>query len=249
MHLPSPWRQRIAWLWVCAAILQFSSRGAEPSVISTRPADGSVFLGTAAFFEAMLADGDEAKVAGATLQLDGRPIEVQFVKTGVGATVKYGPYYSGASPGSVHTYTLVFTDTAVPSVTRTQTVTFRYSYTALQPNPVFIEAEDFNFSHGDTDRGNPIGMTGPYPGGTFQDRGDGLLGFACDGSDFGVDYFDNYNGSEQRVYRPYTPIEAGKFNGSSGLARGTFDVQVNHVVGWSSAGEWMNYTRTFPSLA
>src|ERR1041385_5172878 len=132
MHLPSPWRQRIAWLWVCAAVLQFSSRGVEPSVISTRPADGSVFLGTAAFFEATLADGDEAKVASATLQLDGRPIEVQFVKTGVGATVKYGPYYSGASPGSVHTYTLMFTDTAVPPVTRTQTVTFRYSYKKVQ---------------------------------------------------------------------------------------------------------------------
>ena len=36
---------------------------------------------------------------------------------------------------------------------------------------------------------------------------------------------------------------------ADGLPRGTFDVTVNHVVGWNDGGEWQNYTRQFPTPA
>src|SRR5207247_585149 len=110
-----------------------------------------------------------------------------------------------------------------------------------------IEAEDFNFTHGLYDTANPIGMTGAYVGGTYQGKGDGLGGVACDGSDFGVDYNDGNATSDAAVYRPNTPVEAGKRNGPAGFNRGTFDVQINHVVGWTDSSEWMNYTRDFPA--
>jgi hypothetical protein len=31
--------------------------------------------------------------------------------------------------------------------------------------------------------------------------------------------------------------------------RGSFDVTVSYAIGWSDAGEWLNYTRTFPTPA
>jgi len=90
-------------------------------------------------------------------------------------------------------------------------------------------------------------MTGPYDGGAFLGKGDGLNGAACDGSDFGVDYNDNNATSDQAVYRANTPVEAGKRNGPAGFNRGAFDVKVNHVIGWTDSSEWMNYTRDFPA--
>jgi hypothetical protein len=41
---------------------------------------------------------------------------------------------------------------------------------------LFIEAEDFNFDQGQYDKTNPIGLTGPYPGGTYLNKGDGADG-------------------------------------------------------------------------
>src|SRR5678816_4279610 len=112
---------------------------------------------------------------------------------------------------------------------------------------MFIEVEDFNFEHGKTITDKPIGMTGPYPGGDFLGKGDGLAGADCDGTDFGIDYHDNNSSSDQAVYRANTPVEAGKLNGPAGFNRQAFNVSVNHVIGWTDGSEWMNYTRTFPT--
>lgn len=115
---------------------------------------------------------------------------------------------------------------------------------------LFIETEDFNYSHGEWDKSNPIGMTGAYPGGTYQDLGDGLDETDIDaGTDYGIDYFESNNANAQAIYRPDTGVEAGKMNGSAGMFRGAFDVETNHTVGWNDAGDWYNYTRDFPEPA
>ena len=116
---------------------------------------------------------------------------------------------------------------------------------------LFIETEDFNFELGKWDTSNPIGMTGAYPGGTYQDLGDGLDEIEVDsGTSYGVDYFETNNANSQAIYRPDTGVEAGKTNnGTIGLFRGAFDIETNNVVGWNDGGDWYNYTREFPEPA
>jgi len=131
-------------------------------------------------------------------------------------------------------------------VTRVVAASFRTTVLAGD-GLVFIESEDFNFGQGDWDKSNPIGTTGAYPGGTYQDLGDGIDETEVDsGTDYGVDYFESNNGNAQAVYRPDTGVEAGKTNGPAGLFRGAFDVETNHVVGWNDGGDWSNYTRDIP---
>jgi hypothetical protein len=106
---------------------------------------------------------------------------------------------------------------------------------------LFIEAEDFNFGGGNYIKDKPIGMSGSYPGGAFRDLGTD--------ADAGID-FNNPGGNAGQPYRSTTPVAAGKPNQhSDGLPRGSFDVGVNHVVGWNDAGDWQNYTRVFPEPA
>ena len=116
---------------------------------------------------------------------------------------------------------------------------------------LFIETEDFNYELGSWDTSNPIGMSGAYAGGTYQDLGDGLDETEVDsGTSYGVDYFESNNANSQAVYRPDTGVEAGKTNnGTIGQFRGAFDVETNHVVGWNDGGDWFNYTRNFPEPA
>jgi hypothetical protein len=129
---------------------------------------------------------------------------------------------------------------------------FTISFTPLPAGTLFIEAEDFNFGHGNTISDRAIGMTGAYEGSAFVDKGDGVGGAACDGSDFGIDYMENGGANEvpkelTSNYRPQTSVEAEqKFYGFSGRGRGTFSVGSNYVVSSTDASEWLNYTRTFP---
>jgi len=44
-------------------------------------------------------------------------------------------------------------------------------------------------------------------------------------------------------------VAAGKGPNGGGRNRGLFDVDVNYTVGWNDAGDWQNYTRTFPTPA
>jgi hypothetical protein len=110
----------------------------------------------------------------------------------------------------------------------------------LVAGTLFIEGEDFNFNRGNYVKDKPIGMTGPYPGGDYQNKGTA--------TDRGIDW--EANGNAGQPYRSSTDVAAGKPNQQNiGFNRGSFSVQVNHVVGWQEAGEWYNYTRVFPEPA
>jgi hypothetical protein len=228
------------------AFVPAGTGGLPPKVASLKPANGATGLGDSPVFEAVIQDGEGISVASATLKLNGTSVTPTVTKSGTNTTVKFTPTASLAV-GSTNVYTLVYTDTATPAVSRTNSITFQVSYTPFPANTLFIEAEDFNFGHGKWLTNTAIGMTGPYAGGDYQGKGDGLDGAACDGSDFGIDYNENNSTSDQAIYRPTTPVEAGKKNGPAGLNRGTFDVQVNHNIGWTDSSEWMNYTRVFPT--
>jgi hypothetical protein len=216
-----------------------------PKVASIFPSSG-LATGDKPFFNATILNGDVAKITGATLTLDGVAVTPTVTLTATGATVTYTHNVS-LPLGSQHTFALTYTDSGGGSAT--STVPFSITFTPLPAGTLFIEAEDFNFGHGQYDTVNAIGMTGPYPGGTYQGKGNGLGAAACDAlnSDFGIDYNDSNSTSDQAIYRPNTPVEAGKRNGPAGFNRQTFAVNINHNLGWTDASEWMNYTREFPT--
>jgi hypothetical protein len=216
----------------------------RPLVTSMSPTGDGVSATRPPTFVATIQDRDTT-VASVTLKLDGTTVTPTVTKAGNVTTVSYTHTTALAAAGTAHTFQLGVTDSQ--AVTQTSDAAFRTTFVPFPTGTLFIEAEDFNFEHGKYDTANPIGMTGAYPGGTYQDKGNGLNGAACDGSDFGIDYNDNNATSDQAIYRPQTPVEAGKRNGPAGFNRGLFDVQINHVIGWTDSSEWMNYTRDFPT--
>ena len=182
-------------------------------------------------------DSIKLKVAGAevkpTIKKDGATLTATYAST---TTYKNAAIVAAEAN---------FTNDGVPK-------TFKWNFVTevdlAAPGTLFIETEDFDFGKGQYVKGSPLGTTGKYAGGLYQDKGDGLGGTA--NSDFGIDYFEAATGTDQAIYRPQTGVEAGKLNNDNiGKFRGAFDVDVNHVVGWNDAGDWMNYTREFPTPA
>jgi hypothetical protein len=114
---------------------------------------------------------------------------------------------------------------------------------------LFIEAEDFDFGGGQWEQLTPTGMTGPYPGGAYRDRGNGVNETDADaGTDFGVDYFEDPNSNDRpgSAYRPGTGVETLIRSRQEDTQRGAFSVISNHSVTDNNEGEWLNYTREFP---
>ncbi|MBI4658882.1 MAG: hypothetical protein HY735_08565 [Verrucomicrobia bacterium] len=111
----------------------------------------------------------------------------------------------------------------------------------LPKGTLFIEAEDFNYGGGKYVTDKPTGLSGTYPGGSYRDLGTD--------ADAGIDW-NAPGGNAGQPYRPGTGVAAGKPNQhTDGIPRGSFDVQINHVVGWNDGGDWYNYTRVFPTPA
>jgi hypothetical protein len=231
------------------AFVPAGSGGLPPKVSSLKPIANSTGLGDRPPFEAIIQDGEGISVASATLKLNGADVTPTITRSGTNTTIKFTPATSLAA-GSSNAYTLVYTDTAAPAVSRTNIINFKVSFTPLPANTLFIETEDFNFGHGQWLTNANLGMNGPYVGGLYIDKGDGVNGADCDGSDFGIDYHENNIGNDPGAvpaYRAGTDMEISKPNGSEGVSRQNFDVQVNNDIGWTSSGEWMNYTRVFPT--
>jgi hypothetical protein len=239
--------------FLAAAIFISQARADEfmPQIVSLTPANFASGISVNGAFKAVFSEDQDGYVVDFRLALDGATVSPTLVRSTnlrTLLTVTYSPP-SLFAPGSTHTYDMTILDSH--GNLSPLKCAFKTTYTPLPPGTLFIEAEDFNFNHGQTITDAPIGMTGPYAGGLFQDKGNGLGGLSCDGSDFGIDYSDGDNSNDVDTgfvnYRPQTPVEAAKRNGPSGFNRGAFDVQINHVVGWTDSSEWLNYTRTFPS--
>jgi hypothetical protein len=169
----------------------------------------------------------------------------RFNGTNIAGATSKSLAISNAGAANVGHYDVVITN---PDGSSTSTKAMLFISDAL-----FIEAEDFNFGKGQYEKTKPIGMTGAYPGGDYRDKGDGAGAAAADGTDLGIDYAEATTSNDPGAvpaYRVGTGVEIAKMNAhADGLPRGTFDVKVNHVVGWNDFGDWYNYTRAFPSPA
>jgi hypothetical protein len=161
-------------------------------------------------------------------------------------TYQWARYGQSPIPGATNS-SLILTNVAVTNIGSIYTVQLAnafgpgVAYFALVPNgTLFVEGEDFNFGAGQYVKDQPIGVTGPYPGGSYYGEGTA--------ADQGIDY--NGNSSNGTDYRRTTLVAAGQPNQQSdGPTRGEFDVQVNHVVTPAQEGEWYNYARLFPTPA
>ena len=178
-------------------------------------------------------DGRTVQTAATTsLEVDGLKVNADIQKSGIFLTVKYTASFA---PNTKHTAKLNYLDIAG------KPTTYEWSFSTNplnDANALFIEAEDFDFDGGQTITDKKIGMNGKYPGDAFNGKG----GIA------GVD-FNNPGGNAGQPYRSDTAVAAGKGPNGGGRNRGLFDVDVNYTVGWNDAGDWQNYTRTFPTPA
>ncbi|MBM3846054.1 MAG: carbohydrate-binding protein [Verrucomicrobia bacterium] len=134
--------------------------------------------------------------------------------------------------GSTHTARVTFEDNSVPA--RSYTVDWSFVVGAFKSSALVIEAEDFNY----TDENGTPGLHAE-----FGDPDGSLFGKA---GTLGTDYFEPNNGNDQAVYRAPTGVEAGKL-GSDNASRPGAPNTANYIVGWNDAGDWYNYTRTFPA--
>jgi len=170
--------------------------------------------------------------ASTTLEIDGAKVNADISKSGIFLTVKYTASFA---PNTKHSAKLNYLDIAG------KPTSYEWSFATNplnDPNAIFIEAEDFDFDGGQTITDQKIGMNGKYPGDAFKDKS-GIPG---------VD-FNNPGGNAGQPYRPETGVAAGKGPNGGSRNRGLFDVDVNYTVGWNDAGDWQNYTRTFPTPA
>ena len=177
-------------------------------------------------------DGRTVQTAATTsLEVDGAKVNADIQKSGIFLTVKYTASFA---PNTKHTAKLNYLDVAG------KPTSYEWSFSTNplnDANALFIEAEDFDFDGGQTISDQKIGMNGKYPGDAFNGKG-------------GVEEVDFHNGGNAgQPYRADTKVAAGKGPNGGGRNRGLFDVDVNYTVGWNDAGDWQNYTRTFPTPA
>jgi hypothetical protein len=113
---------------------------------------------------------------------------------------------------------------------------------AIMRGAFLIEAEDFNYGGGQT---VAAASTMPYAGNAYINRESTLdVDFFSDpdnagGAAFAYNRFDaNDTDGVVEMKGPADPAD---------YLRGDFSVTANYALGWTSIGEWQNYTRTFPA--
>jgi hypothetical protein len=154
-------------------------------------------------------------------------------------TISYTPS-TPLALNTIYTLTLVYSDAS-----KTYTNSWNFTTSPLGQGTLFVEAEDFNFNHGQWLTNANLGTAGPYNVGAYQGLGNGNNGFFGNGSDYGIDFNTDHSGNPSAVYRPGTAIGT-EVTGNT-PSRGLFSVTNNWDVGWNDTGDWYNYTRTFPA--
>jgi len=139
----------------------------------------------------------------------------------------------GYPPGSRQEVAVTFsTVSGTPYTARKQLrITEVPVNTALGP-PLFIEAEDFNYSEG--------GVNGLY-----FDFGSPAGSYNAKAAQIGVDYFQGDSNVESPLYRVLNPP-----NGIVGIGdnvRGGTTISPDYKVGWNGVNDAYNFTRTFPN--
>jgi hypothetical protein len=204
------------------------------STIEMGPLDGGVN-----FVQVVLRDGSSATVATNSIELmvDHAPVTASIISSGGKTTVTYNPT-TRLADNSDHVGMILFKDST--GAARTNSWNFHVGYATT--DTLFIEAEDWDYSHGKYLK-TGVGMDGAYAGGAYV----GLGSTSDDPFDYHVD--ETSPSGTPPWYRPNVNASPGKVNGSAYNSRGSFRVQQWWTLGWNDAGNWQNYTRDFPASA
>ena len=103
-----------------------------------------------------------------------------------------------------------------------------------------IEGEDFNYDGGKT---LPVASVAPYTGDAYKSLipvADVDFMDAPDESGGAAFSYTRFKATDPYVIEMKGPADPADYN------RGSWTVTANYAVGWSSPGDWQNYTRTFP---
>jgi hypothetical protein len=179
-------------------------------------------------------------VSSVKLTLDGNPTPATATATADGASIEYQSP-AGVPTGTVRTAKVTYQDDQAAPVTYSRTWSWKEGIYNEELN-LFIEAEDFN-----TDGGKYL-PSNPSTGNAFNEKSlyNGL------GAVTDIDFHDNGN-VENDFYRNGENPNLGMADESSDHdvrgagPRSGFTATVDYKVGWNDAGEWRNYTRTFPA--
>jgi hypothetical protein len=228
----------------------FSAANPPPPSIAQVPLDSA--KRDAAIFDWVLADGgSQVNVSTVKIFLNNVDVTSQatVTKTDTGATIHLDLSATLQDAGEIP-WTITFNDNAPTpqTVTGSGTVVINPYPT---PGVFVIEAEDFNYSEDGVTGGKTNPQKGtpdldvdvmPYLGGAYT----GLSAVK------GVDY-NNADGNDSDQYR--TELDANGENevnitASDGSRysqdRGVYTLTSNYRIGWVGAGDWADYTRTFP---
>jgi hypothetical protein len=206
---------------------------AGPFVRSYAPVGGD--LPTDSQINIVLEDGlTEVNPSSIQLTMDGTPVSPAISKSGDLTTVQFSPP-SWFTPISHHVVNLTYGDDSPSPTLAVHAFSFDVGAFSTAPGAFFIEAEDFNFGSGQH-QASADAM--PYYGGAYN----GLSAVQ------GVDYFGVPPGAPASadVYRTGEDPNVG-IVGNTDSNRGSFDVAANYEIGWSTTGNWFNYTRSFPA--
>jgi hypothetical protein len=229
----------------------FSAANPPPPSIDQAPLDS--VKRDAAIFDWVIKDGgSQVNTATVKVMINNQDVtsKTTVTKTATGATVHVDLSSTLLASGEMP-WTLTFNDNAASPQTVTGSGTL-----VVNPYPtpgVFvIEAEDFNYSDDDITGGK----TNPQKGTADKDvdvmpyLGDAYTGLSAIK---GVDYV-NADGNDSDVYRTEkdangeNEVNITLANGNRySNDRGVFTTTTNYRIGWTGAGDWANYTRTFPA--
>ena len=232
-------RQLIARLEARGVVIRsfFPQRSDIPSALSI--GEVSVLSGSTVFRTFLAAD--RARV-GSLTSISASSDNASVVRSADIAVRGRGPVRSIEIPTlSAGEGTATITLTAAYSDATPAVASFPIKTLKAGAGSLFIEAEDFDFDHGHWVQDQPIGVGGPYFGGSYQGRGSQ----ADQGYDLNMWFQDRFSG-----YRPGVSAAVLDTNLSQDPetnTRGTFDVVVNHVLVWQDQGNWYQYTRDFPA--
>ncbi len=224
----------------------------KPSVVTQSPGEGATSVANDSTVTLKLQDGNTGRKPvdpdSVTVTINGNEVTADVTKEDGTTTVSFTP----ETPfDSLETQNV---EVSFNFGEESQTIEWSFDTTLDVGNKFvegtrFIEHEDYNYEEGQWIEGANGGPTGePYDGGAYE----GLKG--VNGVDFNDDGGGGPEADDLNPYR-WDDADAGDVPGPATVDfnspeikrdRGSFLVENNWKVGWTSEGEWYNYTRDFP---
>jgi beta-glucosidase len=198
-----------------------------PVISGINPAPSSLFVDPAGGLSFNISSAvTNIPTSGVLVIVNGIDVSSQLVFTG--SAMNWHVSFSGLLPNQFNSVTINVTDAAGSFATASVN-----NFDTFGQNNFTIEAEDFDFGGGQF-IDNPMPTSGPATNSYNQEATPAVTG---------IDLTTTFTGSE--VYRsdPCGTQVATDFLRQKFLTAGVSD----YNVGWWDAGNWLNYTRTFPT--